>query len=86
MTGPKSVPPLIDISVDFMDLADGRLWVRPDDVRPDFLVQVGRHAIVGDDGAMPRVARITAVDDEGSIELEVLAGTVESHAVLLTSA
>lgn len=77
----------IDIAVDFMDMTDDRrMWVRPADVRDGFDVVIGRHAIVGDDGADPRVAQIVAVDGRGNLELEVLPGSVEEHRALLTTA
>jgi hypothetical protein len=47
---------------------------------------VGRHAIVGDDDADPKVARIVAIDADGNLELEVLPGSVESHHDLLPQA
>ena len=76
-----------DVVVDFMDMtADRRLWVRPVDVRAGVEVVVGSHIVVGDDDADPRVARVTAIDPDGDVELEVLPGSVESHRDLLTSA
>jgi hypothetical protein len=76
-----------DISVDYMDMTNDRhLWVRSADARPGVEVVAGRHVVVGDDGADPKVARIVAVDADGNIELEVLSGSVESHSDLLTSA
>ena len=76
-----------DIAVDFMDMTNnGRLWVRPVDVRSRLSIEVDRYAVVGDDDADPRVARIVALDDDGNIELQVLPGSVESHAELLTPA
>lgn len=76
-----------EIAVDFMDMTDARrLWVRPTDVRPGVEVSVGRHVIVGDDDADPKVARIVSVDADGNIELEVLPGSLDSHGDLLTSA
>ncbi len=76
-----------DVAVDFMDMStDRRLWVRSAAVRLGVEVSVGRHVIVGDDDADPKVARIVMVDADGNIELEVLPGSVESHADLLSSA
>ncbi len=76
-----------DIAVDFMDMTnDHRLWVRPVDLRPGLQVSVGGHVVVSDDDADPKVARIVAVDAEGNIELEVLPGSVESHADLIAPA
>jgi hypothetical protein len=73
-----------DIVVDFMDMTDDlRLWVRPADLRPGFEPSVGLHAVVGDEDADPRVARIVTIDAEGNLELEVLPGSVESHRDLL---
>jgi hypothetical protein len=81
------MPDLYDIVVDFMDMTnDRRLWARPLDARPGFIAATGRYAVVGDDDAEPRVARIVSVDDDGNLELEVLTGAVESHRDLLTSA
>lgn len=76
-----------DIAVDFMDMTDDRrLWVRPADLRRSFEPVVGRHVIVGDDDADPKVARIVGIDSDGNLELEVLPGTVESHLDLLAHA
>ena len=77
----------IDIAVDFMDMTDDRrLWATPDDVRVGFEVVPGRHAVVGDDGADPRVARIVTLDERGNLELEVLPGPIEDHRDLLAPA
>jgi len=46
----------------------------------------GRHVVVGCRDADPAVAKILRVDHEGQIELQVLAGDVESHRDLLTPA
>lgn len=76
-----------EIAIDFMDMIDDRhLWARAGDGRPGVDFSVGRHVIVGDDDADPKVARIIAVDADGDIDLEVLPGSVESHADLLTLA
>lgn len=76
-----------DVAVDFMDMTnDRRMWVRAVDARPGVDLAVGRHVIVGDDDADPRVARIVDTDAEGNVELVVLAGTVESHQDLLARA
>lgn len=76
-----------DVAVDFMAMTnDDRLWVRATDVRSAFAVEVGCQVVVGDDDADPRVARVVSFDDEGNVELQVLSGSVESHAELLTSA
>ena len=76
-----------DLAVDFMDMtAARRLWTRRADARPGFEVKVGGYAIVGDDDADPRVARIVDIDPDGNIELEVLDGTVEAHLDLVTPA
>ncbi len=76
-----------DIAVDFMDMTnDGRLWVRASDARPGVEIVVGRHVVVGDEDADPKVARIVSVDADGNVELEVLPGSVESHSDLLTLA
>jgi hypothetical protein len=69
-----------DLAVDFMDMSDAhRLWTRRSDARPGFHAVVGGYAIVGDDDADPRVARIIDIDPDGNIGLEVLDGTVEAH-------
>lgn len=76
-----------DVAVDFMDMTDARrLWVRPIDARDGLDLSVGRHVIVGDEDADSRVARIVAVDEEGNLDLEILDGSVESHADLLARA
>jgi hypothetical protein len=76
-----------EIAVDFMDMTDDRrLWARAGDARPGIEIAVGRHVIVGDEDADPKVAQIVSVDADGNIELEVLPGSVESHADLLTPA
>ena len=76
-----------EIAVDFMDMTnDRRLWARPDDAGPGVDCSIGRHVVVGDEDADPRVARIVAVDADGNLELEVLPGTVESHVDLLAPA
>jgi hypothetical protein len=76
-----------DIAVDFMDMTnDRRLWARAVDARPDVELSIGRHVVVGDEDADPKVARIVAIDTDGNIELEVLPGSVESHANRLTPA
>jgi hypothetical protein len=73
-----------DIAVDFMDMTnDLRLWARPADLRPGVEPSVGRHVVVGDEDAEPRVARIVAIDADGNLELQVLSGSVESHRDLL---
>lgn len=76
-----------DLAVDFMDMTDARrLWTRRSDARPGFEPNVGGYAIVGDDDADPRVARIIDIDPDGNIELELLDGTVEAHLDLVTPA
>jgi len=76
-----------DIAVDFMDMTnDRRLWARAVDARPGVELSVGRHVVVGDEDADPKVARIVAMDADGNVELEVLPGSVESHANRLTPA
>ena len=85
--GGRVVADRCDIVVDFMDMTnDRRLWARPADVRGGFEPAVARHAIVGDDDADPKVARIVAIDADGNLELEVLPGSVESHHDLLAQA
>ncbi len=76
-----------DLAVDFMDMSDDRrLWTRSLDAVAGVELTAGRHVIVGDDDADPKVARILSVDVDGNIELEVLQGSVESHRDLLTPA
>lgn len=81
------MPDAYDITVDFMDMTDDRhLWVRPGDIRPGLHLAVGTHAVVGDDDADPRVARIVSIDTHGNVELEIIPGAVESHLDLLARA
>ncbi len=81
------MPDTYDIAVDFMDMTNDRhLWARAADTRPGFEAVAGKHAIVGDDDADPRVARIVAIDAEGNLELEILPGAVEAHLDLLARA
>ena len=48
-----------DIAVDFMDMTNDRhLWARAADARPGLELAVGRHVVVGDEDADPKVARI----------------------------
>jgi hypothetical protein len=76
-----------DLAVDFMDMtADRRLLSRLVDARPGFHPVVGAYVVVGDEGAVPRVAKILSIDDDGIIDLEVLPGSVESHRDLLAPA
>lgn len=76
-----------EIAVDFMDMTtDRHVWVRSADARPGVEVAAGRYVVVGDEDADPKVARIVGIDDDGNVELEVLQGSVESHADLLTLA
>jgi len=76
-----------DVAVDFMDMTDDhRLWARPADARAGIDLAAGRHVIVGDEDADPRVARIVAVDKDGNLDLEILDGSVESHTDLLAPA
>jgi hypothetical protein len=87
MKGGSSVPGEYEIAVDFMDMTNDRhLWARAADARPDLELSVGRHVVVGDEDADPKVARIVAVDADGNVELEVLPGSVESHSDLLAPA
>jgi hypothetical protein len=73
-----------DIAVDFMDMTDDRhLWVRAADVRRGLALEVGAHAVVGDEDADPRVV---SVDERGNLELEILPGAVEAHLDLLARA
>jgi len=75
-----------EIAVDFMDMTNDRcLWARACDARSGLDLSIGRHVVVGDEDADPRVARIVAVDADGNIRLKVLAGSVESHSDSLAS-
>lgn len=75
------------IAVDFMDMTDDRrLWARGSDVRDGFEPAVGRYAIVGDDDADPRVARIDAITDDGLLRLQVLPGPISAHRDVLAQA
>ncbi len=70
-----------------MDMTNNRrLWIRSADARPGVEPSAGCRVIVGDDDADSKVARIVAVNSDGDIELEILRGSVESHADLLTPA
>lgn len=81
------MPEINDIAVDFMDMTDDRrLWARVTDVREGFVPAVGRHAIVCDDDADPRVARIEDITDDGLLRLEVLPGPIEAHRDVLARA
>lgn len=76
-----------DIAVDFMDMTnDRRVWVRAEDARAGFVLAVGRYAVVGDDDADPKVARIVEISDDGDLLLEVLPGPVEVHRDVLAQA
>ena len=70
--------PIIEVAVDFMDMTkERRLWARSADVRRKGVeCSVGRHVVVGDEDADPKVARIVAIDTDGNLELEILPGTV----------
>lgn len=62
----------IDLAVDVMDMTDDRrLVTRTSDARPGYHPVPGSCAIVGDEDAAPRFARILGVD-EGAVILEVL--------------
>jgi hypothetical protein len=87
MEGGSAVPDEYEIAVDFMDMTnDRRVWTRAADARPDLELSVGRHVVVGDEDADPKVARIVAVDADGNVELEVLPGSAWSHPDLLAPA
>lgn len=76
-----------DIAVDFMDMTDDRrLWARAADVRRGFEPVVGGYAVVGDDDADPRAARILAIRDDGLLHLEVLPGPLDAHRDVLARA
>lgn len=70
-----------------MDMtADRRLVSRLVEARPRFQPVVGAYVVVGDEGAVPRVAKIVAIDKAEIIDLEVLEWPVESHSDLLAPA
>lgn len=76
-----------DLTVDFMDMTNDRhLLTRMRDARAGYEPVVGAYAVVGDEGADPKVARIVSIDADGIIELEVLRGSIESHRDLLAPA
>jgi hypothetical protein len=76
-----------DLAVDFRDMTnDRRLVTRVVDARPGYVPVLGAYAVVGDDGAEPRVARILSIDADGIIDLDVLPGSVEAHRDLLAPA
>jgi len=76
-----------DLSVDFMDMTNDRhLLSRVVDARPGYEPVVGAYAVVSDEGAEPKVARILSIDEDGIIDLEVLPGSVEAHRDLLAPA
>lgn len=63
LNGRQRVADSYDVAVDFMDMTNElRLWVRLADVRLGFQASVGSHAVVGDEDAETRVARIVAID------------------------
>lgn len=75
-----------DIWVDFMDMRDDRrLWAFTDDARAGLVPITGSHVIVGCEDADPAVAKILSVDADGTIELLVLAGNVDTHRHLLST-
>jgi hypothetical protein len=85
MEGSTDVSMKYDLAVDLMDMnSDMRLFARPSDVRPGFQAGIGGYAIVGDEDADPRVARIVDIDSDGNIELEILRGSVEANRRFVT--
>ena len=59
MEGGPTMADGYEIAVEFMDMTDDRhLWARATDARRDLELSVGRHVVVGDYDADPRVARI----------------------------
>ena len=75
-----------DLWVDFARMRDdGRVLTRLRDAKPGFVPIAGSYVTVGCEDAEPAVARILWVDAEGTIEVEVLAGSVEENRDLLTS-
>lgn len=72
-----------DVALDFMDMTDDRrVWTRLIDVRVDLDLELGQHVIVGDDDAVPAVARVVALD-ERFVQVEVLPGGLEANRHLL---
>ncbi len=75
-----------DLAVDFMDMTDDRhLLTRVVDARSGYEPVVGAYAVVGDEGADPKVARIVSIDARGIIELYVLPGSVEVNRHILAT-
>jgi len=75
-----------DLWVDFQRMEDdGRLFARARNTRPGLTLVAGMHLVVGCEDAEPAVARVLAVTADGSVELQVLPGTVEQHRSLLTT-
>lgn len=74
-----------DLWVDFMDMTrNHHLLTRLVDARPGYRPVVGEYAVVGDEGADPRVARVLSIVD-GIIEVEVLPGPMDRHRDLLAN-
>ena len=58
----------------------------PADAGPGFVPVPDRYAVVGGADAIPAVAKILSVDQDGHVELDVLPGVVASHKDLLAPA
>jgi hypothetical protein len=56
----------------------GTPWARTVDARPDLAPAIGRHVVVGDEAPDLKIAPIVAVDTDGNVAFEVLAGSGES--------
>lgn len=73
-----------DLWVDFQRMQDdGRLLARARNARPGLILMAGMHIVVGCEDAEPAVAHVISVTADGSVELRVLPGPVESHRALL---
>jgi hypothetical protein len=76
-----------DLVVDFMDMTDDRrLITRVADARVGSEPGVGTYAVVADDDADPKVAKVFSVDERGIIELVVLPGSVDANRYLFAPA
>lgn len=82
--GVKAMEIVADLNVDFMRMStDRRVLTRLVDARPGYEPRAGSYAVVSDDDAEPMVAHILSVAEDGVIEVQVLAGTVEANRHLL---
>jgi hypothetical protein len=69
-----------DAAIDYMDMTDDPdLRARSTDARPGVELSEGRHLIVGDEDADPKVARVVAIDVEGNGENRARGSAGESR-------